>query len=94
MDNKYNTIEFVMDCYTRPKWDDPHEEEMDSEALFEDIKSFISTALRNGYQMKIWSDGSVVVVEYNYLDECMSNSALAWLGENEYIETYSEGGQE
>lgn len=94
MNAKYNTIEFVIDRYTRPKWDNPDEEEADYDELFEDIKSFIKTALKNDYQMKIWSDGSAIVVEYNYFDECMSDSALVWLGENEYIDTYGEDEQE
>lgn len=94
MNVKYNTIEFVADRYTKPKWDNPDEEEKDYDALFDDIKSFIQMAIKNEYQLRIWSDGSAIVVEYNYFDEFMSDSELVWLGKNEYVETYDEDDEE
>jgi len=85
MKENYNTMEFIIDRYTKPKWNEPDEEEIDYDALFEDVKSFVQMAIKNEYQLRIWSDDTTVVVEYDFLDECMSDSTLVWLGEDEYV---------
>lgn len=85
MNEKYNTMEFIIDRYTKQKWNEPNEEEIDYDALFEDVKSFIQMAIKNEYQLRIWSGDTTIVVEYDLLDECMSGSTLVWLGEDEYV---------
>ena len=85
MKENYNTMEFIIDRYTKPKWNEPDEEEIDYDALFEDVKSFVQMAIKNEYQLRIWSDDTTVVVEDDFLDECMSDSTLVWLGEDEYV---------
>lgn len=85
MNEKYNRIEFIIDNYTMPGWNDPIKRETDYGALFEDVKSFVQMAIKNEYQLRIWSDDTTVVVEYNFLDERMSGSSLVWLGEDDYI---------
>ena len=51
-----------------------------------DISDFTRIAIKNGYQMKVWSDECTIVIEYNYKDESLSGVSLEWLNENEYIE--------
>ena len=90
---KYNTISFCRESY-KEYYETLGRKEINEAKLFDDITAFIKVAINNGYQMKIWDDGLTIVIEYNHQDEGLSGVTLEWLGENEYVETYSEDGDE
>ena len=83
---KYSTITFCTENYKEYN-DDTGIEDVNYFEYYRDISEFIRIAIKNGFQMKVWSDELTVVIEYNYKDESLSGVSLEWLGEDEYIET-------
>ena len=86
---KVNSISFFRDDYT-----DFGETEPNTYAMFSDIADFIRIALKNNRKMKIWSDEYTVVIEYDYADPELSEYSLEWVGEDEYVGSYSEDEEE
>ena len=84
MDNKYNVIEFCTTDYEER--DRFYETRINEKKLFEDIAEFIRIATKNGYQCRVWFDGTTYAVEYNFLDREKSDVTLEWVGEDEYVE--------
>ena len=89
MENKYNTISFCQEDY-REYNTYSNKQEINESALWEDIATFLRIATKNGYQFKIWYDGTTIVVEYNYRDPEMGDSTLEWVGADEYIESIND----
>lgn len=86
MNNKYNTISFCSNDYRKPDPENFGKTYIDEFDMYRDISDFMRIAIKNGYQMKVWSDELTIVIEYNYKDVGMSGVSLAWLDEDEYIE--------
>ena len=86
MNNKYNTISFCSNDYRKPDPENFSKTYIDEFDMYRDISDFMRIAIKNGYQMKVWSDELTIVIEYNYKDVGMSEVSLAWLDEDEYIE--------
>lgn len=86
MSNKYNTISFCSNDYRKPDPENFGKTYIDEFDMYRDISDFMRIAIKNGYQMKVWSDELTIVIEYNYKDVGMSGVSLAWLDEDEYIE--------
>ena len=86
MNNKYNTISFCSNDYRKPDPENFGKTYIDEFDMYRDISDFMRIAIKNGYQMKVWSDELTIVIEYNYKDAGMSGVSLAWLDEDEYIE--------
>lgn len=86
MNNKYNTISFCSNDYRKPDPENFGKTYIDEFDMYRDISDFMRIAIKNGYQMKVWSDELTIVIEYNYKDVGMSEVSLAWLDEDEYIE--------
>ena len=86
MNNKYNTISFCSNDYRKPDPENYGKTYIDEFDMYRDISDFMRIAIKNGYQMKVWSDELTIVIEYNYKDVGMSGVSLAWLDEDEYIE--------
>ena len=86
MSNMYNTISFCSNDYRKPDPENFGKTYIDEFDMYRDISDFMRIAIKNGYQMKVWSDELTIVIEYNYKDVGMSGVSLAWLDEDEYIE--------
>ena len=86
MSNKYNTISFCRNDYIKPDPENFSKTYIDEFDMYRDISDFMRIAIKNGYQMKVWSDELTIVIEYNYKDVGLSGVSLEWLDENEYIE--------
>ena len=86
MSNKYNTISFCSNDYRKPDPENFGKTYIDEFDMYRDISDFMRIAIKNGYQMKVWSDELTIVIEYNYKDVGMLGVSLAWLDEDEYIE--------
>ena len=84
--SKYNTISFCSNDYRKPDPENFGKTYIDEFDMYRDISDFMRIAIKNGYQMKVWSDELTIVIEYNYKDVGMSGVSLAWLDEDEYIE--------
>ncbi len=81
---RVDSISFFKDNYTAWGEDEPNEY-----AMFNDIAEFIRIALKNKRKLKVWSDEFTVVVEYDYADPELAEFSLEWIGEDEYVESYS-----
>ena len=84
---QYNAITFCIDSYKENHYDSLKKENINYIEMYDDIAAFIRIAVKNGYQMRIWSDEYCVVIEYDIQDEDLGGTRLVWLGENEYIES-------
>ena len=93
MNTKHNTISFCTNDY-KQYYDYLHDYEINYEAMWDDIKEFLRIAVKNGYQMKMWSDELTVVIEYNYSDAALGGVTLEWLDEDEYIGSWKENEKE
>ena len=75
---KFNSIAFCRDDYLT--YNDYLERDcIDEDALFEDVKSVIRIALKNGNQTRVWDDGCTVVVEFEHMDPDLADSILMWV---------------
>ena len=88
-EDRYNSISFCPDNYLEYN-DYLSKDCVDYDSLYKDVSEFIRIAITNGYQLKLWSDGYTVCVEYNYNDPGMSGVMLEWISDDEYIVKESE----
>ncbi len=93
MKTKFNRFTFCPDDY-KERNENTQEEYVNEYAMYEDIKSFIRLAVKNGYQCRVWHDSYTICIDYNYQDESLSSVSLEWLGEHEYIVNDLEEGAE
>ena len=49
--------------------------------MYEDIQSFIRLALKNGYELRVCSDGYATVIEYT--NPSLTNIELGWIDHSE-----------
>ena len=89
MSDTHSVICFCEENY-KQYYDYSHKKEVNETAMWDDIKEFMRVAVKNGYQMKVSFDGLTVIIEYDYVDGSMSGASLVWLGENEYVGSYTE----
>ena len=87
MDQKHSTFTFFREDY-REKG------EVNEIAMFSDICEFIRIAIRNGYQMRVCSDGLAVIVEFNQQDALLTGVTLEWIGDDEYVVKEGEYNEE
>lgn len=65
----------------------PHVYDDNEQKMWEDINIFLQILIHNQYQIKLYSDGYTIVIEYDYDPSLgFGNDSLYWVGENEYIE--------
>lgn len=79
MESKANKIEFYIGNYL------DSENEPNEYYMYQDIVKFMQVLFKNRYQMKVWSDGITVVIEYNSIDSCFGEPTLEWVAPNEWI---------
>ena len=83
-DKKYNSIEFCPDNYIEYN-DYLNKDCVDFDAMYADIGAFIRIALKNDYQLKLWTDGYTTAIEYNSNDPGMGDPSLVWVGDDQFI---------
>lgn len=62
--------------------------------MWADIAAVLKILLKNGYVAVVRDDGLTTWIEFNHDDPQMSGVTLEWLGEDEYITSDSEDGQD
>lgn len=78
MNKHINTISFAPDDYME-FYKSLNKEDVNETKMYEDIQSFIRIAIKNGYHLKIWSDGYTTVIEYDYMDPSFTDMRLEWI---------------
>lgn len=82
-----NTAEFCKTTYSNHPWDDSGDD-FDEIQMKLDIADFVAALLKNDYQVRIYSDGLTVAVEYDFRDQSLAGNNLVWLSPAEYVESY------
>ena len=93
---QYNEILFCRDSYMAfneyLKRDD-----VDEDAMFEDIKNAIRILMKNGNMARVYDDGITVAVEFDAVEPALSESRLVWVPVEKYddvIHTIMGGNQD
>ena len=89
MEKEINTITFCPDHY-KEYFESLRKEDVNDVKMNDDIQAFVRIALKNNYQLKVYSDSYCTVIEYAHADPSLSDTRLEWVNEEESVENEAD----